>query len=1038
MEFKELEKGKISEVEGKILAKWKEENILEKTIENRKDNETWVFYDGPIYANAKPGIHHVFSKTIKDSFCKYQTMKGHKVDRKIGLDCNGLPIEYNVEKKLGINGKKDIEKMGIDKFIEECKKNTAINIDEVNRITDMMGQFIDSKHPYITCTNDYHETEWYLLKEMHKKGLIYNSNKILPYCPRCGTELAKFEVEQGYQEDSVNTVIVPFKIKDSDTYFLVWTTTPWTLMDNVAACVNPDLEYVKVSSMGYKFIVAKSLANKVLGDDYEVLETYKGTDLVGIKYEQLLPFAKVTDGKSFEVVADSYVTDEDGTGIVHIAPAYGEDDNRVCKENKIGWTQNVNLAGKYTIGPWEGRLVTDPELEIEIIKYLKEQDKLFKKIKITHKYPHCWRCKSPLIYYAKSAWYIKTTEYKDKIIEENNKIKWHPDYVGTKRFGNWLNNMVDWGISRNRYWGCPLPFWVCDECGEFEVVGSREELIERANEELKYEDIDLHRPYVDNITIKCQHCGKTMHRVKDVIDVWFDSGSMPYAQCHYPFENKEWFHKHFPADFIAEGVDQTRGWFYTLLLISTIISGQSSFKNVVVNDMMLDSNGKKMSKSTGNIIDPIKIMEEYGADTVRWYMLYASPVWTPLKFDVEGLKEVHSKFFNPLRNSYNFFAIYANADKITDINTCRVEYNDREDIDKWLLSKYNKLIKEVTEAYDEYDLNKVVKLITDFTSIDLSNWYIRRNRDRFWDNLMTTSKKSVYMTTYEVLEGLSKLIAPIASYTAEEIYTNLTGNISVHLSDFPICNEELIDLKLEEKMDLVRDLISIGRNVREESKIKVRQPISEILLDKKKEKVIGELTSLIKEELNVKEVIYTDDLSTYMNFMVKPNFKEVGKIFGKNIKEFSDKLLELSNEDINKLENNESIKMSIDNTTYDITKDMVDIRISSKEGFNAMVVGNNFVILNTVITKELENEGLARETISKVQQLRKTMNFDITDRINMYIDATSEYKENIKDYLDMIKDETLTIDVYDKDGIEDKVNINDYEVGFVLEKVSTK
>lgn len=1038
MEFKELEKGKISEVEGKILAKWKEENILEKTIENRKDNETWVFYDGPIYANAKPGIHHVFSKTIKDSFCKYQTMKGHKVDRKIGLDCNGLPIEYNVEKKLGINGKKDIEKMGIDKFIEECKKNTAINIDEVNRITDMMGQFIDSKHPYITCTNDYHETEWYLLKEMHKKGLIYNSNKILPYCPRCGTELAKFEVEQGYQEDSVNTVIVPFKIKDSDTYFLVWTTTPWTLMDNVAACVNPDLEYVKVSSMGYKFIVAKSLANKVLGDDYEVLETYKGTDLVGIKYEQLLPFAKVTDGKSFEVVADSYVTDEDGTGIVHIAPAYGEDDNRVCKENKIGWTQNVNLAGKYTIGPWEGRLVTDPELEIEIIKYLKEQDKLFKKIKITHKYPHCWRCKSPLIYYAKSAWYIKTTEYKDKIIEENNKIKWHPDYVGTKRFGNWLNNMVDWGISRNRYWGCPLPFWVCDECGEFEVVGSREELIERANEELKYEDIDLHRPYVDNITIKCQHCGKTMHRVKDVIDVWFDSGSMPYAQCHYPFENKEWFHKHFPADFIAEGVDQTRGWFYTLLVISTIISGQSSFKNVVVNDMMLDSNGKKMSKSTGNIIDPIKIMEEYGADTVRWYMLYASPVWTPLKFDVEGLKEVHSKFFNPLRNSYNFFAIYANADKITDINTCRVEYNDREDIDKWLLSKYNKLIKEVTEAYDEYDLNKVVKLITDFTSIDLSNWYIRRNRDRFWDNLMTTSKKSVYMTTYEVLLGLSRLIAPIASYTAEEIYTNLTGNISVHLSDFPICNEELIDLKLEEKMDLVRDLISIGRNVREESKIKVRQPISEILLDKKKEKVIGELTSLIKEELNVKEVIYTDDLSTYMNFMVKPNFKEVGKIFGKNIKEFSDKLLELSNEDINKLENNESIKMSIDNTTYDITKDMVDIRISSKEGFKAMVVGNNFVILNTVITKELENEGLARETISKVQQLRKTMNFDITDRINMYIDATSEYKENIKDYLDMIKDETLTINVYDKDGIEDKVNINDYEVGFVLEKVGTK
>ena len=902
MEFKELEKGKISEVEGKILAKWKEENILEKTIENRKDNETWVFYDGPIYANAKPGIHHVLAKTIKDSFCKYKTMKGYKVLRKIGLDTHGLPIEVNVEKKLGFKTKADIEKFGIENFCRECNNATALNIDEVNLLTDNMGQFIDSRHPYVTCSNEFIESEWWLIKEIDKKGLIYYGNKVLPYCPRCGTELSANEVGQGYQEDSVNTVIVPFKIKDSDTYFLVWTTTPWTLMANVALCVNPDLEYIKVSSMGYKFIVAKSLANKVLGDDFEVLETYKGTDLVGTNYEQLMPFAEV-EGKCFEVVADSYVTSEDGTGIVHIAPAYGDDDNRVCKENGIGFVNPVGKDGCYTTGPWEGTLVTDKDLEIEIIKWLKENDKLFKKIKLTHDYPHCWRCHSPLIYYSKPAWYIRTTEYKDKIIAANKTVSWHPDYVGTKRFNNWLENMVDWGISRNRYWGCPMPIWICSSCGEKHVIGSIKELDDMKVGDIDVKNMELHRPYIDEVHIKCPKCNGIMNRVTDVMDVWFDSGAMPYAQCHYPFENKEWFHKHFPADFIAEGVDQTRGWFNSLICISTIVSGVSSFKNVVVNDMVLDSNGKKMSKSTGNIIDPIKIMEEYGADTVRWYMLYASPVWTPLKFDVEGLKEVHSKFFNPLRNSYNFFAIYANADKITDINTCRVEYNDREDIDKWLLSKYNKLIKEVTEAYDEYDLNKVVKLITDFTSIDLSNWYIRRNRDRFWDNLMTTSKKSVYMTTYEVLEGLSKLIAPIASYTAEEIYTNLTGNISVHLSDFPICNEELIDLKLEEKMDLVRDLISIGRNVREESKIKVRQPISEILLDKKKEKVIGELTSLIKEELNVKEVIYTDDLSTYMNFMVKPNFKEVGKIFGKNIKEFSDKLLELSNEDINKLEN---------------------------------------------------------------------------------------------------------------------------------------
>lgn len=1035
MEFKELEKGKVSEVESKILAKWKEEDILEKTIENRKDNETWVFYDGPIYANAKPGIHHVLAKTIKDSFCKYKTMKGYKVLRKIGLDTHGLPIEVNVEKKLGFKTKADIEKFGIENFCRECNNATALNIDEVNLLTDNMGQFIDSKHPYVTCSNEFIESEWWLIKEIDKKDLIYYGNKVLPYCPRCGTELSANEVGQGYQEDSVNTVIVPFKIKDSDTYFLVWTTTPWTLMANVALCVNPDLEYVKVSSKGYKFIVAKSLANKVLGDDYEVLETYKGTDLVGTKYEQLMPFVEV-DGKCFEVLADSYVTSEDGTGVVHIAPAYGEDDNRVCRENGIGFVNPVGKDGCYTTGPWKDTLVTDKDLEIEIIKWLKENDKLFKKIKLTHDYPHCWRCHSPLIYYSKPAWYIRTTEYKDKILEANKTVSWHPDYVGTKRFNNWLENMVDWGISRNRYWGCPMPIWICSSCGEKHVIGSIKELDDMKVGDIDVKNMELHRPYIDEVHIKCPKCNGVMDRVTDVMDVWFDSGAMPYAQFHYPFENKELFESQFPADFIAEGVDQTRGWFNSLICISTIVSGVSSFKNVVVNDMVLDSNGKKMSKSTGNIIDPIKIMEEYGADTVRWYMLYASPIWTPLKFDVEGLKEVHSKFFNPLRNSYNFFAIYANADKITDINTCRVAYKDREDIDKWLLSKYNKLVKEVTDSYDEYDLNKVVKLITDFTSIDLSNWYIRRNRDRFWDSEMTTSKKSVYMTTYEVLEGLSKLIAPIASYTAEEIYTNLTGNTSVHLSDFPVCNEELIDLKLEEKMDLVRDLISIGRNVREESKIKVRQPISEILLDKKKEQVIGELTSLIKEELNVKEVIYTDDLSTYMNFTVKPNFKEVGKIFGKNIKEFSDKLLELSNEDINKLENQESIKMSIDNTTYDITKDMVDIRISSKEGFKAMVEGNNFVILNTTITKELENEGLARETISKVQQLRKANDFDITDRINMYIDATEEYKENIKDYLNMIKDETLTINVYDKDNIEDKVKINEYEVGFILEKTN--
>ena len=1030
--FKELDKRNTYEVEQSILAEWKKEDILAKTTNNRKDCKNWVFYDGPIYANAAPGIHHVFAKTIKDAFCKYKTMKGYKVDRKIGLDCNGLPIEYNVEKKLGINSKKEIEALGIDKFIEECKKNTALNIDEVRKVTDMMGQFIDQDNPYITCENDYHETEWYLLKEMHKKGLIYHSNKILPYCPRCGTELAKFEVDQGYQQDSVNTVIVPFKIVDKDEYLLVWTTTPWTLMDNVAACVNPDIDYIKAESMGYKFILAASLANSVLGDEYKTLETFKGRDLVGTRYEQLMPFATVENGDSFKVVADSYVTDGDGTGIVHIAPAYGEDDNRVCRENNIGWTQNVDLTGRYTIGPWKGSLVTDADLEIEIIKWLKENDKLFKKIKITHDYPHCWRCKAPLIYYAKSAWYIKTTDYKDKIIEENNKINWYPAYVGEKRFGNWLDNMVDWGISRNRYWGCPLPFWVCDECNHFDVIGSRKELIERADQDLKFEDIDMHRPYVDNITMKCPKCGKTMHRVLDVIDVWFDSGAMPYAQCHYPFENKEWFESHFPGEFIAEGVDQTRGWFNALLCISTLISGESSFKNVVVNDMMLDAEGKKMSKSLGNVIDPVAIMKQYGADNIRWYMLYVSPVWTPLKFSEAGVKEVHSKFFNPFKNTYTFFQTYANIDNI-DIKECNVSYENREEIDKWLLSKYNRLVLNVTNAYEAYDLNLVVNYITNFVSDDLSNWYIRRNRDRFWASELDNSKKSVYQTTYEVLTGLCKLCAPVIPYTTEEIYKNLTSEESVHLADFPTYDEALINDTIEEKMDLVRDLISTGRCVREENKIKVRQPLQECLVDGKYQNVLGDLVNLINEELNVKEVTFVADLGKYMNFNIKPNFKVCGAMFGPKMKDYQDLLLNLSEEAKTALLQEQTINVVFDGNNLDITPEMVDVRIESKEGFNVGMQNNKFIILNTELTEDLILEGNAREIVSKVQNLRKTSGLEIENRITITYTGDSDIQKTFNKFNDYIAKETLATSITEGDGSE-VMDINGHELKITITK----
>ena len=1033
MKFQELDKRKTSEVESSILDNWKKMDILTKTIENRNNCDDFVFYDGPIYANAKPGIHHVFAKTIKDSFCKYKTMQGKRVLRKIGLDTHGLPIEVNVEKKLGFKSKADIEAFGVENFCKECNKATALNIDEINKVTDMMGQFIDCENPYVTCSNEYIESEWWIIKEMDKKGLIYHGNKVLWYCPRCGTELSSNEVSQGYEEDSVNSLILPFKVKDEDVYFLVWTTTPWTLIANVGLCVNPNLTYIKVESMGYKFIIGETLANKVLGDDYKVLETYKGTDLVGIKYDQLMPFVSV-EGKAFEVLADEYVTDSDGTGIVHIAPAYGEDDNRVCRENGVGFTNPVGPDGCYTEGPWKGTLVTDKDLELDIIKYLKENDKLFKKLKITHDYPHCWRCHSPLICYPKPAWYVKTTAYKDKIIEENNKINWYPEYIGTKRFSNWLENMVDWGISRNRYWGCPMPIWQCS-CGHKEVIGSLDELQEKIVEDVNVREIELHRPYVDDLHIKCSECGNVMDRVKDVMDVWFDSGAMPYAQFHYPFENKKLFESQFPADFIAEGVDQTRGWFYVLLVISTIISGKSSFKNVVVNDMMLDAHGKKMSKSTGNIIDPIETIEKYGADATRWYMLYTSPVWTPLRFDIEGIKEVQSKFFNTLKNTYTFFSLYANIDNI-DPKEYEIDYKDLDEIDKWLISKYNKLVKNVTEYMDSYDLTMTVREIQNFVSEDLSNWYIRRNRRRFWASENDTSKLAVYKVTYDILVGVCKLIAPIVPFTSEEIYTKLTGKQSVHLEDYPTYDKSKINEKIESRMDLIRDLISLGRNIREEVKIKVRQPLSEALLDAKNESLISDLVDLIKEELNVHEVRFIKDVENYMNFNVKPNFKEVGKIFGPLMKEFQEKLQSLTPSDINKLQTGEVIKMTIGDKEYDVTFNMVDIRTDSKEGFDVATDTNNFIILNTELTNDLIMEGIARELVSKVQNLRKAKDFDIADRITLYYNGDEEVTNAVNKFDEFIKSETLSLDIKIKSNLQEEVDLNGHTTYIDVERAN--
>ena len=1027
--FKELDKRDVHEVETDILATWKKQDILNKTIDNRKNDENWVFYDGPATANGMPGLHHMVAKFLKDSFCKYQTMKGKKVLRKVGWDTHGLPVEVNVEKKLGFTGKADIEKYGIKEFNKLCKETVWDNETAFRNLTDEMGQFIDLDNRYITYDNDYIETEWWILKKFFDENLFYEGVKIMPWCPRCGTGLASHEVAQGYKSVDANTVIVPFKLKDKDEYFLVWTTTPWTLVSNVALCVNPNEEYVKVESKGYKFILASALADKVLGEDYKVIEKYTGKDLEFVEYEQLIPSDININGKAFFVTCDTYVTMTDGTGIVHIAPAFGEDDANVGKKYKLPYVNPVGEDARYTEGPWKGQYIFDADLDV--IKWLKENDKLFKKQKIKHDYPHCWRCDSPLVYYSRPSYYLEVTKLKDKIIEENNKVNWYPSFVGEKRFGNWLSNMNDWAISRNRYWGTPLPLWRC-ECGHMEMIGSRQELKEKAIEEVDEKTIDLHRPFVDDIHIKCPSCGKTMNRTKEVIDCWFDSGSMPFSQYHYPFENKELWESQYPADFIAEGIDQTRGWFYSLLVIGTFLTGKSPYKNVLVNELLLDKNGQKMHKSKGNAVEPFTIMHKYGADTVRWYLAYVSPIWTPLKFDEDGLKEVHSKFFNPLRNTYSFFQMYANIDGI-DTDKCFVDYENREEIDKWLLSKYNKLVKSVTESYDKYDLNEAVKSITSFVSEDLSNWYIRRNRNRFWSSELDNSKKSVYITTYEVLCGLCKLCAPIIPYTTEEIYKDLTLEESVHLCDFPVYNENHVNEEIEVKMDLVRDLISTGRFVREENKVKVRQPLGECLIDGKYESILGNLVSLINEELNVKKVTFVDDLSKYMNFTIKPNFKVCGAMFGAKMRDYQEVLKDLTDEDIDLILKNETVTVDFDGGRLDITPDMVDVRIESKEGFNVGMQNNKFIILNTELTEELILEGLARELVSKVQNLRKTSGLEIENRIKLYYFGDDRVNKAIETFTDFIKKETLSVDVIKNENLDDSVDLNGHKTLIKIE-----
>ena len=1016
-QFKELDKRPVSQVESAILESWGSMNQMhDAQVKKNEKNETFVFYDGPAFANGFPGLHHMVAKNLKDCITKYHVMNGKKVIRKIGWDTHGLPIENHVEKKLGISSKKEIETLGIEKFNEECRHSVRENEDAFTKLTAKMGQFFDVENPYLTYKNEYIETEWWILKQMFEQNKFYEGTRVVPYCPHCGTGLATHEVAQNYQTDTAITVYVPFKKKDEDVYFLVWTTTPWTLIANVALCVNPEETYALVESKETKFILAQALVEKVFGEEVTVLETYLGKELEYQEYEQLIPSLSV-DKKAFYVTCDSYVTMEDGTGIVHIAPAFGEDDATVGKKYDLPYLNPVGKDGCYTDGLWTGKFVHD--VNEEVVDYLKENGKLFKKQKLAHEYPHCWRCDTPLLYYSMPSYYIRVSEMTDQLVEANSKVNWYPAYVGEKRFANWLANARDWNVSRSRYWGSPIPYFKC-ECGHAHMVGSIAELKELAIEEIG-EDFDLHKPYIDNIHLTCPDCGGQMTRIPDVLDCWFDSGAMPFAQYHYPFENKELWESQFPADFICEGIDQTRGWFYTLMVISTFVKGCSPFKNVLVNDLLLDAEGKKMSKSRGNIVEPFTTIDEYGADTVRFYLPYVSPVWTPLKFDIEGLKEVYSKFFNPLKNTYSFFAMYANIDEI-DTEVCNIPYEEREEIDKWLLSKYNRLVQNVREAFDEYDLNKVVHYLSTFVSEELSNWYIRRNRNRFWGSELNNSKKSVYMTTYEVLVGLSKLMAPVTPFLAEELYRNLTGLESVHLEEYPEVNYDVINEQIETKMDLVRNLISIGRYVREETKIKVRQPLAEALLDGKNKALIADLVPLIEEELNIKKVIFTDNLNDYMNLSVKPNFKVVGKVFGSLMKEFQTKLEMLPTSEVTELQNGNAIMMNIGEESKEITPDMVEIRIASKEGFNVGMENNQFIILDTTLTDELLAEGIAREIVSKVQNLRKQKDFNIVDRIHLYYSGDEEVKNAITCYKEFIEKETLA------ETIEEKVTAETFDI----------
>ena len=1018
---------------------WEDNQIFEKSMKVREGNPSYVFYDGPPTANGKPHIGHVETRVIKDMIPRYRTMKGYQVPRKAGWDTHGLPVELEVEKKLGLDGKDQIEKYGVEPFIEQCKESVWKYEGMWEDFSHTVGFWADMKNPYVTYHNDYIESEWWALKEIWKKGLLYEGHKIVPYCPRCGTPLSSHEVAQGYKDVKERSAVVRFKVKGEDAYILAWTTTPWTLPSNVALCVNPDEDYVKVTSKGYTYYMAAALVDTVLGEGAEILEHYQGKDLEFKEYEPLFPYAekRIGNKKAYYVVCDTYVTLTDGTGVVHIAPAFGEDDSKVGHRYDLPFVQLVNEKGEMTEEtPWAGTFCK--KADMAVLQALEDKDLLFDAPLFEHSYPHCWRCDTPLIYYARETWFIRMTAVKEDLIRNNNTINWIPESIGKGRFGDWLENVQDWGLSRNRYWGTPRPVWQC-ECGHQDCIGSIEELKEKADN--CPDDIELHRPYIDAVTIKCPKCGKEMHRVPEVIDCWFDSGSMPFAQHHYPFENKEIFEKQFPAQFISEAVDQTRGWFYSLLAISTLLFNKAPYENVIVLGLVQDENGQKMSKSKGNAVDPFDALQTYGADAIRWYFYTSSAPWLPSRFAGKTVVEGQRKFMGTLWNTYAFFVLYANIDKF-DATKYTLEYDKLAVMDKWLLSRLESTVKAVDDNLANYRIPEAAKALQSFVD-DMSNWYVRRSRERFWAKGMEQDKINAYMTLYTALVTVAKAAAPMIPFMTEDIYQNLVKSIdasapeSIHLCDFPEVHENWIDPKMEEDMADLLEIVVMGRAARNTANIKNRQPIGTMYV--KSEFQLSEFyKEIIEDELNVKEVVFKDDIADFISYSFKPQMRTVGPKYGKLLNKIKTVLSELDgNKAMAELKSTGELKLDIDGQEIVLLEEDLLIDMAQMEGYVSESDHTITVVLDTNLTPELIEEGFVRELVSKIQTMRKEAGFEVMDKIRVYAKDNDKIVDIMKNHGDEIKSEVLAEDIVtgETKGYEKEWNINSEKVTMAVERI---